>query len=258
MRKWRPTHKCIYIIPEVHGSIESLKIIFSRIFPLRFSINQEDIVIMLGDYIDKGDDSAGVLELILEAKREYKDKLICLRGNHEQLFLDSFKSNDIYQSWLIRGGIATIQSYLDRKNFQAIPHTIPLSRLPDIIPSDHIDFLNSLPSHIVLEDYVLFHGGIDLENPLQTNATVYISDVKASQTIKKLIKDKQYPLMTSDKIYVGAHNFKNKTPFIYPKYFMLGGSAPKNLILFELNSMTCAMIKSGKSRIYKHNFKYFE
>lgn len=259
MRKWRPTYKCIYVIPEIHGALESLKVIFSRILPLRFSLNQEDQIILLGDYIDKGFDSAKVIELLLNLKQEYGEQFICIKGNHEDALLKALKSEQDYRTWLLQGGVATIKSYLDNMNLDSNPENLPFSRLSDIIPTTHIEFLNSLPSHIIIEDYILFHGGFDLIKSINdTSDYIWISDIHTSQYIKKLVRNKQSPLQSIDKVYIGAHNFKSKLPFIYAKYFMLGGGAPQKLILFELNSMSCAMIKQGKSRIYKHKFKYFE
>jgi predicted MPP superfamily phosphohydrolase len=258
MRKWRPTYKCTYLIPEVHGSFESLKIIFNRILPLRFSVNQEDIVIMMGDYIDKGEDSASVIELLIEQQKLHQDKFICLKGNHEHMMIKAFESNENYRDWLSHGGIATVQSYLTKAGLQSNPASLPFSRLRDIVPPSHIEFLNSLLTHLEFEDYVVFHGGINLNDPASTGELTYMFDTGASRAFKQLLKEGKSPLATSDKVYIGAHNYKDKLPFISSKYFMLGGSAPRNLILFELNSMTCAMIKGNKSRIYKHQFKYFE
>lgn len=259
MRKWRPTHKCIYVIPEIHGEANSLEVIFNRILPLRFSINQEDMVILLGDFIDKGYNSALVIDLLISYKQQYGDKFLCIKGNHELALLKALKSEQDYRSWVMQGGIATIQSYLVKLKLDSDAATFPFSRLSDIIPISHIDFLNSLPTHIVTEDYIFFHGGFDIDKSIEeTLDSTWICDTQTSKIIKKSLKDKQQLLATKEKIYIGAHNFKSKLPFIYSKYFMLGGGAPSKLILFELNSMTCAMIKQGKSRIYKHKFKYFE
>jgi hypothetical protein len=259
MRKWRPTHKCLYVIPEIHGEAESFKIILNRILPLRFSVNQEDTVVMLGDYIDKGSRSCDVVELLIELKKEYGDNLVLLKGNHEQLFLNAFQSEENYRHWLMQGGMQTLQSYLDNAQIKSTSQFIPFSRLADIIPKEHIKFIESLPSHKELDDYIFFHGGFNTIGGIEnTSENTFIYDTWASQSVKQALASGQRPFEGSKKIYVGSHNFKDNFPFIYANYFMLGGSAPRQLILFELNSMTCAMIKSGKSRIYKHKFKFVE
>ena len=196
---------------------------------------------------------------LISLQEEYKENFICIKGNHEALFLNALKSETDYRHWLLQGGVFTIKSYLFNLKLDSDPELLPFSRLSDIVPISHLNFLNSLPTHIVLEDYILFHGGFDLKQSIeQTAEYMWVSDTYSSQVIKKLVKDKQHPLLSNDKVYVGAHNFKSKLPFIYSKYFMLGGGAPSKLILFELNSMNCAMIKDNKSRIYKHKFKIYE
>lgn len=259
MQKFRPSHSCIYVIPEIHGNIESIKIIFNRIFPLRFSDGRQDQVILLGDYIDVGDNSSEVIDLLISYKQEYGEDFICLKGNHEVFLLNALKSEESYNSWLLHGGVATIKSYLFDKNSLSDPTSIPFSRLLDIIPPSHINFLNALPTHIVLDDYVLFHGGFDLLRSIEeTSDYIWTSDTNTSRVIKKSILNNEQPLIDRKKVYVGAHNYNSKFPFIYQKYFMLGGGAPSKLIIFELNSMACAMIKNGRSRIYKHKIKYHE
>lgn len=258
MRKWRPTHKCIYVIPEIHGSLESFKILLNRIIPLRFSINQEDTIVFLGDFIDKGSHSAEVVQILIDLKTEFAEQCIFIRGNHEDLLLKAFESKDNYTHWLSQGGVATLRSYLELQKINSSPTEIPFSRLPDIIPESHLSFFKSLPSHKVIDDYVMFHGGFDISNPIATTDSVFIHDSWSAQHIQSLVKSGKECLKELDKIYVGAHNYKNNLPFIHARYFMLGGSAPRNLIVFELNSMSCAMIRDGKSHIYKHKFKYFE
>ena len=258
MRKWRPTHKCIYVIPEIHGSIENFKILLNRLVPLRFSVGQEDCLVFLGDFIDKGTGSAEVIDLLIDLKRELGEQCILIKGNHEDLLLKALESERNYQDWLLRGGFTTIQSYLDAQGINSSAQGIPFSRLTDIIPERHLSFLKSLPSHKVIDDYVFFHGGLNLSDPTATTDAAYIHDTWAAQYVQSAIKAGKKPLEGLGKVYVGAHNAKSSMPFVYANYVMLGGSAPRHLVVFELNSMTCAMIKEGKSRIYKHEFKFVE
>lgn len=258
MRKWRPTHKCTYVIPEIHGSIEEFKILLNRIVPLRFSIGQEDSLVFLGDFIGNGTGSAETVELILTLKEELGDSCIFISGNNEDLFLKAFESEQNYQQWLVQGGMLILQSYLDWQGVNSSAQNIPFSRLTDIIPETHLSFFKSLPSHKTVEDYVFFHGGLSLPDPSQTTDTIFIHDTNAAAIVQVEIKKGLRPLKDSGKVYVGCNNRKGSMPFIYANYFMLGGSAPKKLVIFELNSMSCAAIKQGNSRIYKHKFKYVE
>lgn len=254
MRKWRPTYKCLYVVPEIHGAYDSLKIILNRIIPLRFSANQEDQVIFLGDYIDRGGKSFEVIEELIQLHKN--NNILCLKGNHELLFLKALQSQDNYRNWLLHGGIQTVKSYIENSGLRSNPEELPFSRLSDIIPESHINFIKSLPAYGKIDDYILFHGGFDFKQPVESiNEEIIVSDMAGSRSFKCDYKNIS---LDSNHVYIGAHNYKSKLPFIHPKYFMLGGGAPEKLILFELNSMTCAMIKHGKSRIYKHNFKFVE
>lgn len=258
MRKYRPTFKCLYVIPEIHGAADSLKVIIDRIIPLRFHAGQEDMLVFLGDYIDKGDKSTEVLDILIELKKQYSDQIYFLNGNHEWMFLNALQSEDKYRNWLMRGGSTTVNNYILNAGLNSKPESFPWSRLGDIVPPAHIEFIQSLPSYLIHEDYVFFHGGFDFSKPPQENSDKSIAfDMSASHKTKEAI-EKKLPLEQSDKVFVGSHNYKSKLPFICSKHLMLGGGAPKRLILFELNSMGCAMIREGKERIYKHNFKVYE
>jgi len=253
MRKWRPTTKCIYVVPEIHGELNSLKIILNRITPFRTSSGQEDILIFLGDYIDKGNFSCEVVSLLLDLKNEYKEKIFFLKGNHEHFLLEAFQNEKNYKKWLFQcSGINTIASYLKYNELNSEPSTFPFSRLNDIIPKQHKMFYQNLLSYLELEKYILFHGGYDLSKNINSIDSKSIPiDIECSKNYENNMH------LFSNKIHVGSHNYKNKYPKIYKNYFMLGGTI-NSLVLFELNSMSCSIIKNNKSRIYKHKFKILD
>lgn len=256
MRHWRPALRCLYVIPEIHGNIKSAKIILNRLVPLRFHEGKNDKIVLLGDYIDHGENSAYVIELLIFLKAEYGEHFICLKGNHEQQMLNALSCEDSYRSWMESGGSTTIKSYLDLKELDENPNSWPFSRLFDIIPKAHIEFLQSLPAKFEIDKYVFFHGGIDINNPDNTSDNQFIYDTYSSEFMKNKILNGNNPLSNQDKIYVGAHNHKDIIPFVSPNYYMLGGGAPSELTVFELNTMSCSMVKNGKQRIYKREFKY--
>lgn len=251
--KWRPTHKCIYVIPEVHGNAKSLEIILRHILPLRKSNGQEDELIMLGDYIDKGPESKGVLDILISLKNEYGDKVILLRGNREDMLLKSINDDDQYKNWLNRMGSLTIRSYTGNDDY------IPRTRLTDVLPSSHIEFIKNMPAKYIKGDYIFFHGSFDYKKDISENIDDnFIYDYSASRYVKECIKKDKDTNLIGGKIYIGAHNYGGKEPCVFQNYFMLGGQEPKRLYVFELNSMCAVAIKHNKSRIYKYNFKYYE
>src|SRR3954454_11913466 len=69
-------------------------------------------LIFLGDYIDRGDDSRAVVDLIVRIQAHAKENsVICLLGNHEQMLLKSFSDPVAKAQWLLNGGAETLESY---------------------------------------------------------------------------------------------------------------------------------------------------
>lgn len=260
MRKWRPTHKAIYVIPEVRGNAACLELILNRILPLRIFKNQEDMLIMLGDYIDGDGSSSEVIDSLINIKEAYGDRVVFLKGNHEAMMLNAYNgSNDDFHYWTDNGGFSTIDSYLKKAGLKSTSYSIGKNRLSDIIPKDHIDFLSIMKNYFIIDNYCFFHGGFDPNKTIaDNNLDNFIFDFTSSKYVKKCVKNNESPIFKDDYIFIGNHNYMEDKPFIHSKYFMLGGSAPGKLIVFELNSMTASAAKRGKSRIYKYNFNIHE
>lgn len=103
----------IFVVGDIHGCLDMLKRLIDSI---KWSPST-DRLIFIGDYIDRGKDSKGVVDFVLEL-RECSPLIQCLIGNHEQMFLDYLSAID-YQSFLINGGLSTLKSYgMDRDNYQ--------------------------------------------------------------------------------------------------------------------------------------------
>lgn len=259
MHKWRPTYKCIYVIPEVIGNIQELEIILNRILPLRKYKNQEDILVMLGNYIDIGDESDKVIDCLLNIKNEYKDRAIFLRGEREELFLRSRNSERDFDFWTESGGIATITAYIKRAGINATPYSIKRNRLQDLIPISHFDFINNLDYQYKTDDYYFLHGGFDPSKPISENTmSNFIFDFTSSKYVKECVRLKTNPVFKDNCVFITHHNYLGNKPFIHSKYFMLGGAAPSKLVVFELNSASACAVSRKKSRIYKYDFDFYE
>lgn len=255
MRKWRPTYKAIYVIPEIHGNFDCLQNILNRILPLRIFKNQEDVIIFLGDYIDGDNKSFEVIERLIEVKKECGERAIFLKGNHEDLFLNAiFGGNYQYSDWMAKLGQTTIDSYMQHSQDKI---KSVATQLKQIVPPSHIEFLQSLENFYVLDNYFFMHGGFDFQKPIAENSIHnFLYDKMASRYVKDCVKQHKTPVFFDDNyIFVAAHNINGKKPFVCSRYFMLGGTAPKKLLVMELNSMQICQANSGKERIYKYNFE---
>jgi len=110
---------------------------------------EEDTLLFIGDYIDRGPDSAGVVEHIL-GLRQWSDRIVCLMGNHERLLLDFLDGRDRGE-YLINGGRETIESYGGQEAG---------------IPVDHFDFINSLSYYYETGEQIFVHAGLRDGRPL--------------------------------------------------------------------------------------------
>jgi serine/threonine protein phosphatase 1 len=159
MSKYIPRTICV---GDVHGMLDRLKTLFSKL-----KIKKTDTVIFLGDYIDRGSDSKGVIDFIIDLQK--KCKVITLKGNHEDFALETFKfmegrlSNDSYRkSWMNNGGVECLRSYdpeaIDKGYFgQAVDNMMQL----------HGDFLEKLQLTYEDENFIYVHGYLSPELDLQ-------------------------------------------------------------------------------------------
>lgn len=256
MRKWRPTHKCFYIIPEIKGNIKSLELIFNRILPLRKFKTQEDQLICLGNYINDDEYSYDVIETLINTKEQFNERIILLRGEFEELLLLSLKNDNYYRDWMLSGGIKTIKSYLSKLNLKSNPESFPQSRLKDIIPKHHIDFMSALPYTHEYENYLFFCTGFNMLAGIEkTNNSSFCFDKSSAKLYAKLFKENKQPAV--EKVLVGGYSYDGE-PVIFPNYFQLGGTAPKKIICGDLNSMEFVAAKRNKNRIYPTEIKIIE
>lgn len=91
-------------IGDIHGCATALRALLDGL-----RLEAADTVVMLGDAIDRGPDSRGVLEQLITLGRTCR--LVCIMGNHEQMMLDAVDGEIAVQEWLIHGGAETLDSY---------------------------------------------------------------------------------------------------------------------------------------------------
>jgi serine/threonine protein phosphatase 1 len=142
----------ILIIGDIHGCRRTLERLIRQVEP----DPRQDLVIFVGDYIDRGKDPKGVVDLILSLPG-YPQQVRCLMGNHEAMFLDALSGRN-RSLHLFNGGRTTLKSYHIR---EAEPARIPL---------DHLRFYQSLQHMIELEDAFVVHAGFRPGIPVDQQA----------------------------------------------------------------------------------------
>ncbi len=154
----------VYAVGDVHGRLDLLRQMISLIDADHSSRNaasgeKQLQLILLGDLVDRGPDSAGVIDYAMELARSHG--AITLAGNHEEMLLLSFRKLDMLRSFIKWGGRETILSYpISRRRYEELTLEELQAELPKLVPLEHRNFLESLPNSLISGDYAFVHAGI--------------------------------------------------------------------------------------------------
>ncbi len=133
----------LIVIGDIHGCSEELKILLHQL-----PLDHNSTLLFLGDYVDRGPDSKGVIDTVLNVSELYK--VIALRGNHEWMFEEYLRNpRDAVASsnFILNGGSSTLASYSE----DGVKFTVPKT---------HLVFLDKLLHFHTTEKYFFVHAGI--------------------------------------------------------------------------------------------------
>ena len=134
----------IFAIGDIHGCLDRLQRLLDTI-PFQ---GKSDRLAFIGDYIDRGPDSKGVVDLVIKLRNKYPNT-ICIKGNHEAMLLDYLEGRE-RELYIMNGGEDTLESYNIARGQNAL----------SIFPRDHLDFFRSLPFFFETEEYIFVHAGL--------------------------------------------------------------------------------------------------
>ncbi len=137
----------IFVVGDIHGQLKMFENLMEKI-PWR---PNEDALVFLGDYVDRGPDSRGVVDHILSLTAKYS-KISCILGNHERMLLD-YLAGQNRELYLVNGGGSTLRTYQRKKAH------FGRRFVDEVIPDDHTFFYKSLELYIEVDGYYLIHGG---------------------------------------------------------------------------------------------------
>jgi serine/threonine protein phosphatase 1 len=172
-----PEGEIVVAIGDIHGMLPELHGLEKNIEAKLAAIGAETTIkrstyVFLGDYIDRGNASASVLDHLIASTRNANAsaRLVFLRGNHEQLLLD-FLEQDNAESpmWLRNGGFETLESYgvfLNRKP-SALQISAAREELLRNLPETNLQFLQNTQLSHVAGDYFFCHASVDVNVPLE-------------------------------------------------------------------------------------------
>ncbi|MDB5562250.1 MAG: serine/threonine protein phosphatase [Hyphomicrobiales bacterium] len=152
----------IYAIGDIHGCLAELRAMERLIVDDANSIAGDKWLVTLGDYIDRGPQSAAVLDHLL-APPPPGFQRYSLLGNHEQLLLDFLSEPKANLNWLRYGGMETLQSYGIDPGSSRLDDPSPRNlakRLTERLPPEHLQLLQDLPICLSVPGFIFVHAGI--------------------------------------------------------------------------------------------------
>jgi serine/threonine protein phosphatase 1 len=141
----------IFAIGDIHGTPEKVIALMDKIDMDR----KRDLLIFIGDYVDRGPGSYEVVDFLIDLKRQVEN-IVFLKGNHEDMLLKYLSGHDRF-TYLINDGQITLESYIKRKK--------PGDR--HLIPESHMEFYNSLVLYHETQDFLFVHAGIRKKIPIK-------------------------------------------------------------------------------------------
>jgi len=227
-----------YVIGDIHGCVDELRRLVEAL-PLRSG----DSLIFLGDYIDRGPDSAGVVAYLIALQSEQREvSFVFLKGNHEDMLLSYLglagQHGDMF---LINGGKATLTSY-------GLPEAVSAQEALSAIPPDHLTFYNGLDRFYVMDKFLCVHAGIHPHKPL------------VNQTDEELLWIRNAFIYSSHRLpYTILFGHTPQSRVLYDLPFKIGldtGLVYGNMLTcLEVDTKVLYQITRGKKRVSRNPVK---
>jgi len=234
-----PSGSRAYCIGDIHGRDDLLQQIHDKILADASDFTDNKTVIYLGDYIDRGERSKQVVELLL-TKPLPGFNSIYLRGNHEQSLLDFLTEPNIGQVWFNYGGLQTLVSYGVR--YKKIPTNIQdlqaLQReLKEQLPYSHLDFFNKTRLFHSYGSYYFVHAGVNPDLSLEQQ------QAEDQLWIREGFVDH---VKTFEKIIVHGHTISDEPDFQHNRIGVDTGA-------YLSGKLSCLVLENDTQRIIQTN-----
>jgi serine/threonine protein phosphatase 1 len=222
----------LYVIGDIHGRADLLDQIVEKIdLDMQQHPGSQCLTITLGDYIDRGPDSRGVLDRL--AHNPFPTKYIALKGNHEGLFEAFLQDPSSGQHWRALGGLETIYSYgvpvgtlMTGQGFANACEALKLA-----VPDEHFRFLGSLKTSVTIGRYFLCHAGVRPGIPLERQRVDDLLWIREEFLSSK---------MDFGKIVIHGHS-PNEWPEVRPNRINIDTGA------FATGRLTCLVVESTRA-----------
>ena len=231
----------IYAMGDIHGCYDLLKIALAQIVADcdAQARGRLPMLVLLGDYIDRGPDSAKVLQALVWLQRRGEFALRLLKGNHEQGLLDFLETPERGEAWLGYGGAETLASYgVAAPQLGSGTSALIRARdaLLDQMPASHLQILGELEPMVLVGDYAFVHAGVRPDRPLadQTEAELL--------WIRRGFVDAAGPF---ERMIVHGHTWISDKPQVMPHRIGLDTGA------YATGVLTVARLDDGAMQLFQ-------
>ena len=166
-----PSDQIHYAIGDVHGRLDLLRSLLKSITAdAERSPSKTVHLVFLGDYVDRGKESRGVIELLTVLKRDGRGHVVALKGNHEEALLGFLADPSTGAAWAEHGGRETLKSYnVDppRSMTDMEGWIVARDAFAAALPPAHLDFLQELQLFATVGDYIFVHAGVRPGVPIE-------------------------------------------------------------------------------------------
>lgn len=166
-----PSGQLLYAVGDIHGRLDLLEGLLKLIkddMQARARTDSRTLV-FVGDYIDRGPDSRGVVEKLITGLPQGFETHF-LKGNHEAILLDFLEEAWRLDHWLQNGGDTTMRSYgVDTERLERLgaPAEVWRQAFAEALPDSHLRFFKTLKLSVAFGDYLFVHAGIRPGVPLK-------------------------------------------------------------------------------------------
>ena len=162
-----PEGERYYVIGDIHGRCDLFdELIVAIEDDDRRAGPAQTTVVLLGDLVDRGPESARVIETAMQWGERRSVRYIA--GNHEEMFLESFEDKEMLRHFLKHGGRETVLSYgIKKKRYNELSLKELQAELDKLVPAEHRNFLAAMEDIMIAGDYVFVHAGIDPKRSIE-------------------------------------------------------------------------------------------
>ena len=231
----------IYAVGDIHGRYDLMKAALATVAhdSAERAGGRLPMLVFLGDYVDRGPDSAKVLQALVWLQRRGEFALRLLKGNHEQGLLAFLEDPARGEPWLGYGGAATLQAYgVAPPPHGGEPGDLARARdaLLDQMPASHLQLLSELELMAIVGDYAFVHAGVRPDRPLHSQSE------RELLWIRQGFVDAPGPF---EKVIVHGHTWLGEAPQVLEHRIGLDTGA------YATGVLTVARLDEGAMQIFQ-------